>query len=49
MIDANPMPLERALVTLRRGKEFSQALLELVPAFALCAAVVGAVWYFLHA
>jgi hypothetical protein len=49
MIDAKPKSVERQLVTRRRGTRFSQSLLELVPAFALCPAVVGGVRYLLHA
>jgi hypothetical protein len=49
MIDANPISLEQRIVTLRWGKRFSKSLLELLLPFALCAAVVGGVWYLLQA
>jgi hypothetical protein len=47
MIEAKPL-LEHELVPVRRGARFSQSLLELLVPFALCAFVVGGVWYFLQ-
>jgi hypothetical protein len=49
MIDAKQVSLEQQLLILGWGKRFSQSLLELLLPFALCAAVVGGVWYLLQA
>jgi hypothetical protein len=49
MTKAGPIALQQELVTLGWGNRLSQALLELLVPFALCVAVVGAIWYFLRA
>jgi hypothetical protein len=42
MVDAKPMLFGQEL---DRGRRFTQSLRELLLPFALCAVVVGGVWY----
>jgi hypothetical protein len=45
MIAAKPMLLKQELVALDRGNRFTQSLRDFLLPFALCAVVVGSVWY----
>lgn len=45
MITAKPMLWEQELVALERGNRLTQSLRQLLLPFALCAVVVGGVWY----
>jgi hypothetical protein len=47
MTEAKPTPLRQELITLDWEKRLSQSLRELLVPFALCAVVVGIVWYLL--